>query len=532
MNNDNQNNNDTPVQPTVGTPSNTQASTTTGAQFDPQTGERLTNTTADASSVQRFTQSGSQGPTGNGGNGGGPTGPTGTGAGPQMDDQGPKRHKQHRGRQLVLIAAVAALVGGGVGGAAAYYGFSRTQGESLGVTDSSGTSGTTKVSNVSVKESSSATKAYAKVKAAVVSVINMQYASSSSNSSSSDWSEYFGNGGSDSGQSDGSSSNGSNSSGSSSSGTLEAESEGSGVIYEKKDGKAYIVTNNHVVSGEDKLQVILSDGTKLTAKLVGKDSTSDLAVLSVDGSKISTVASFGDSSDLQAGQTVLAIGSPLGSSYASSVTEGIISATKRTVDTDEDSAGGSTTKETVIQTDAAINSGNSGGALINLAGQVIGINSMKLSGETSSGATIEGMGFAIPSNEVVSIINQLVTKGKVTRPALGVEVENLSAISTTEQTKTLKLPSTVSNGVVIAGFTSGSNAQSAGLKKYDVITKIGSTKITDIADLRSALYKYSVGDTVKITFYRSGKLQTINMKLSQTQSELSSSSSSSSSSSK
>lgn len=462
----------------------------------------------------------------------------------QKPDQKPQ--KPHNGlKQTAIVAVVAAVIGGGVGGGAAYYGLKNAAESSLGVTSTSQKAGTTSVSNVSVKESSSSTTAAAKVKAAVVSVVNLQKAQSTS-SGLDDWSDYFGS--SDSGSSStygsdsdttsgattsGDSSSSSSSSSSSDSSDLEEYSEGSGVIYQKKDGKAYIVTNNHVVEDSDALEVILSDGTKLTAKKVGTDSTTDLAVLSISADKVTTVASFGDSSALQAGQTVLAIGSPLGSQYASSVTQGIVSATSRTVDVTDEDTNQTVGQETVIQTDAAINSGNSGGPLINLSGQVIGINSMKLSSSSSdsSTATIEGMGFAIPSNEVVSIINQLVENGKVVRPALGVEIRDLSSVTASQQKSVLKLPTSVTGGAVIAGFTSGSIAKSAGLSKYDVIVGIDSDKVTGVADLRTALYKHSVNDTVKITYYHEGTKKTTNVKLTETTDSLTSSDSSSSSSS-
>jgi serine protease Do len=441
----------------------------------------------------------------------------------QKPDQKPQ--KPHNGlKQTAIVAVVAAVVGGGVGGGAAYFGLKNTAESSLGVTSTTQKAGTTQVSNVSVKESSSSTTAAAKVKNAVVSVVNLQKAQSTS-SGLDDWSDYFGS--SDSSGSDASSSSASDSS------DLEEYSEGSGVIYQKKDGKAYIVTNNHVVEDSDALEVILSDGTKLTAKKVGTDATTDLAVLSISADKVTTVASFGDSSALQAGQTVLAIGSPLGSQYASSVTQGIVSATSRTVDVTDEDTNQTVGQETVIQTDAAINSGNSGGPLINLSGQVIGINSMKLSSSSSdsSTATIEGMGFAIPSNEVVSIINQLVENGKVVRPALGVEIRDLSSVTASQQSSVLKLPTSVTGGAVIAGFTSGSIAKSAGLSKYDVIVGIGSDKVSGIADLRTALYKHKVNDTVKITYYHQGTKKTTNVKLTETTDNLSSSDSSSTSSS-
>lgn len=412
--------------------------------------------------------------------------------------------------KTVIVAVVASLIGGGVGGGVAYYGFDHSG--NLGVTDTSNKAGTTKVSNVSVKQSDASQAAFSKVKGAVVSVINLQ---KQSNDDESTWGSLFG--GSDN----------SSSGSSKSSGQLTEYSEGSGVIYEKKDGSAYIVTNNHVISGSDKLEVILSDGTKLSASKVGADSVTDLAVLKINGAKVNTVASFGDSSKIAAGQTVLAIGSPLGTQYATSVTQGIISAKSRTVDTTDDN-GQTTGQATVIQTDAAINNGNSGGPLINLSGQIVGINSMKLSGSSDSSsdsATVEGMGFAIPSNEVVSIINQLVTNGKVVRPALGISAIDLDQVSADQQKSILKLPSSVTSGVVVAGYTKTSIAKSAGLKEYDVIVAIDGTKVTNMADLHTELYKHKVGDTVQVTYYRGSSKKTVSIKLTQTTDELQTSSS-------
>ncbi|KRM87200.1 S1C family serine protease [Lacticaseibacillus thailandensis] len=428
----------------------------------------------------------------------------------------PEANTRPKGNSLgktATIVVVAALIGGGAGGGLAYYGFSRMSADNMGVTSKSGTAGTTAVTKT--KTTSSASQAaFKKVKGAVVSVINLQKESSSTDSDNG-WGELFG-------ETSSSSSN-------SQSSTLTEYSEGSGVIYQKKDGYAYIVTNNHVVSGSDKLEVILSDGTKLTATKVGTDSVTDLAVLKINGSKVKSVASFGNSNKISAGQTVLAVGSPLGTQYATSVTQGIVSAKKRTVDVTDES-GNTTNEATVIQTDAAINNGNSGGPLINLSGQVIGITSMKLSGSSSSSsdsATIEGMGFAIPSDEVVSIINQLVKNGKVVRPALGISVVSLSDISSDQQSELLNTPRSLKSGVVVAGFTSSSIAKNAGLSKYDVIVGLDNTKITDVADLHTALYKHKIGDTVKITYYHGSTKKTVSLKLTQTDASLSTSTSSS-----
>ncbi|GEA95083.1 hypothetical protein WVI01_10060 [Weissella viridescens] len=217
---------------------------------------------------------------------------------------------------------------------------------------------------------------------------------------------------------------------------------------------------------------------------------------------------------MEPGQTALAIGSPLGSEYATSVTEGIISAPKREISA-ENEDGKSLGKATVIQTDAAINPGNSGGPLINLAGQVVGINSMKLSG-SGDGTSVEGMGFAIPANTVTKVISELEQNGKVTRPSLGISLVDLDNVSAQDQKDTLKLPADAS-GVVVMKVSNGSAAAAAGLKQYDVITKLDKTNVTDASSLRDALYQHKVGDKVQVSYYRDGKMQTTTVHLTKTQ---------------
>ncbi|WP_455646975.1 S1C family serine protease [Leuconostoc sp.] len=295
--------------------------------------------------------------------------------------------------------------------------------------------------------------------------------------------------------------------------SFQEASEGSGVIYKKSGDAAYVVTNNHVINGAAQIQVMLHDGQKVTATLVGKDAMTDLAVLKIAADKVTPTAAFGDSNKIQVGQKVLAIGSPLGSQYASSVTEGIISAKKRLVESsseDGQNYGGST----VIQTDAAINPGNSGGPLINFAGQVIGINSMKLS-SSASGTSVEGMGFAIPSNQVVDIVNKLVKYGQVTRPAIGIGLVELSAVTVDDQKSLLKIPDTVKGGVVVMSLTPNGPAAKAGIQKYDVITGIDGKTVTGQADLREELYKHDLNDTVTITYYHQAEKKTVKVKLTQ-----------------
>ena len=295
-------------------------------------------------------------------------------------------------------------------------------------------------------------------------------------------------------------------------GELATASEGSGVIYKNEGGYAYIVTNYHVIAKSQELEVLLADGTREKAELVGSDQWTDLAVIRIANTNVTTVAEFANSDDVQVGQTAIAIGSPLGSEFATSVTQGIVSATNRSVATDVDGDGQEDWVVTAIQTDAAINPGNSGGALINSAGQVIGINSMKI-----SKSSVEGMGFAIPSNEVVSIIKQLEENGKITRPALGISMVNLTSVNT-RVIQQMNLPADVKSGVVIAEVDSKGSAKAAGLQAYDVIVEMDGQKIEGIQNLRKVLYSHKVGDKMEVTYYRNGQKQTTTISLTETSS--------------
>lgn len=404
---------------------------------------------------------------------------------PQPAPQRPRK-KTMSLKKVFLVALVGGVLGGGIviGGCAVYNRYS-----SQAVTQDN-RKGKTVTSNIKVTETNQATKAFNKVKNAVVSV---EAYSSSDNSLDS----LFGN------------------FGGGKSAKETSESEGSGVIYKKTGNTAFIVTNNHVIAGANKVEVLMSNGKKLPATVVGHDAISDLAVLKINAQDVTEVASFGNSDDIQVGQTALAIGSPLGSEYATSLTEGIISAKKRMIDV-TNSQGVTTGQETVIQTDAAINPGNSGGPLINLAGQVIGINSMKLSSTgTGSGSStsVEGMGFAIPSNEVVSIINQLVANGKVIRPALGISLIDLANVPEEQQQSVLKLPSSVTGGIVVAKINDNSPLKGSGIQKGDVIVSLGGKKVTGLASLREALYAHKLGSTVEIGYYHDGQEKTTKIQL-------------------
>ena len=350
------------------------------------------------------------------------------------------------------------------------------------------TQNSTTITQTSVKNENSTTKAVDKVKDAVVSIIT--YSANSQNS-------LFGYGESDTDTN-----------------TEQVSSQGSGVIY-KKDGEyAYIVTNTHVINGANKLDIRLADGTKVPGEIVGTDTYSDIAVVKISSEKVSAVAEFGDSSQLTVGETAIAIGSPLGSEYANTVTQGIISSLNRTVSLKSEDGQAISTK--AIQTDTAINPGNSGGPLINIQGQVIGITSSKIA--TNGGTSVEGLGFAIPSNDAIKIIEQLEKNGKVTRPALGIQMVNLSNLSTTDLQK-LKLPDNITSGVAVRSVQPNMPANGH-LEKYDVITKVDGNPIASTTELQNALYSHSVGDEMTITYYRNGKEETTTIKLDKSTNDL------------
>lgn len=273
---------------------------------------------------------------------------------------------------------------------------------------------------------------------------------------------------------------------------------GSGVIYQKNNGSAYIVTNNHVIDGASEIKVQLHNSKQVDAKLIGKDALTDMAVLKINDSKGTKAIDFANSSKVKTGDSVFAMGNPLGLEFANSVTSGIISASERTIDT-QTSAGFN--KVNVLQTDAAINPGNSGGALVDINGNLVGINSMKIASEQ-----VEGIGFAIPSNEVKVTIKELVENGKIERPSIGIGLLNVSEIP--EQYKD-QLKTSRKDGVYIAKVE-GNN----GLKEGDIITQIDDKKVKEDTDVRSYLYaNKKPGDTVNLTVERNGKEQNIKVTL-------------------
>ncbi|WP_301285957.1 S1C family serine protease [Lysinibacillus endophyticus] len=286
---------------------------------------------------------------------------------------------------------------------------------------------------------------------------------------------------------------------------------GSGVIYKVEDGKAFVITNYHVVEGAKQLEVTLADGTKEEATLVGSDIWTDLAVVSIDSKNIETVAQFGDSETLKQGETVIAIGNPLGLDFYGSVTTGVISGKDRAVPVDLNGDGTEDWETEVLQTDAAINPGNSGGALINIAGDLVGINSMKI-----AESTIEGLGFSIPINTVIPIVEELERNGEVRRPTMGIGLLDLTDVPAFYQQQTLRLPEEVTTGVVVSEVVQGSPADKAGVKQYDVIVEMGGEKIENSIDLRQHLYNETdIGDTLPIKVYRQGKLVELQLTLTE-----------------
>lgn len=288
---------------------------------------------------------------------------------------------------------------------------------------------------------------------------------------------------------------------------------GSGVIYKQANDVVYIVTNHHVVEGATQLEVTLSNGTKVAAELRGSDVWTDLAVLEVKSNEIKgeMISEFGDSDALKIGEPVMAIGNPLGLQFSGSVTQGIISGVNRTVPVDINNDGIPDWQAEVIQTDAAINPGNSGGALVNIGGQIVGINSMKIAQES-----VEGIGFSIPINYVIPVIEDLEKFGEVRRPAMGVTLRNVSEIAAYHQQQTLKLPKDVRDGVMIESVVPNSPAGRAGLKELDVIVEMDGNKIEDVLQLRKYLYnEKNVGDSMTIKFYRNGKLSEATLKLAE-----------------
>lgn len=291
-----------------------------------------------------------------------------------------------------------------------------------------------------------------------------------------------------------------------------ALSTGTGFVYEKDDKYGYVLTNAHVITDSNNIQGTLSNNNTTKLTLLGKDSYTDLAVLKMDAKDVLGVASLGTSKNTKIGNTVFTVGSPMGSSYAGTVTKGILSGKERLIET---STSNSYSTETyivkVIQTDAAISPGNSGGPLVNLAGDVIGITSLKL-----VDTQVEGMGFAIPIEDALTYVDALEKGEEIKRPIVGVQIIDLTNPYLLYRSG-IKVDSSIKSGVVLVNVKDDYPAEEAGLKAGDVITKVGSEKVTTVAQFKYELYKHKIDDTIEITYIRNGKEHTTKVKLTKSE---------------
>ena len=280
---------------------------------------------------------------------------------------------------------------------------------------------------------------------------------------------------------------------------------GTGFVYKTDDEYGYILTNHHVIADARTIEVTNMQEVTVEATLLGSDEYVDLAVLRVDKDFVLQVATLGDSTGMEIGDTVFAVGTPVDVKYYGTVTKGIISGINRTVNVTLDN--GDDFMMEVLQTNTAINPGNSGGPLVNMQGEVIGINTLKLVEDE-----IEGMGFAIPIEMATSVLDKLESGQEIERPLLGVsmiDANNQYALFSYK----VYLDKDYTKGVVVVDVENGSPAATAGFKKDDVILKIDDVEIEDSTHLRYILYKYSIGDTIKIEYERDGKVQTAEVKL-------------------
>ncbi|MFC5529558.1 S1C family serine protease [Cohnella yongneupensis] len=344
-----------------------------------------------------------------------------------------------------------------------------------------------------------------KVRPAVVSIINMTNQAMAQQDDSADWTdeEYI----------------------------PENASLGSGVIFKKEDDKAYIITNAHVIQDAAEVEAVLVNGERKAATIVGKDVVTDLAVLSVDAEGIDTVVEIGDSDKLRVGEMVIAIGNPLG--FGDSLTQGIVSSTHRVIPVSLNQDGNYDWEQEVIQTDAAINAGNSGGALIDLNGKLVGINSMKV-----AEYGVEGIGFAIPIDDAMPILGTLLESGKISRPYIGVYsmdlalyLDNQNAASQDEENADQtdegdlgvdeanpNVPKDVKDGIIV--LEAVGPAKDAGLEFNDVIVALDGHPIKSTIDLRKYLYKSKkIGESLEVTYYRDGEKSTLTVQLAEKEDE-------------
>jgi len=283
-------------------------------------------------------------------------------------------------------------------------------------------------------------------------------------------------------------------------------SSGTGFVYKEDGNTAYVMTNNHVIASGDSAKIIFSDGTEAETKILGGDTYADIAVLTTSTKGIKQVATIGDTDTLRLGDTTFAVGAPLGDTYSGTVTKGILSGKDRLVAV---SFSGTTSDYymKVLQTDAALNPGNSGGPLCNINGEVIGVTSLKLTQEKISATStysVEGMGFAIPIEDALYYAEIIETGEAVKRPYVGISMLDITDSYYLWQAG-LTIPDGVTKGVAILEVVSSSPAEKSGLQKGDIIIKLENEKIESVAELRYELYKHNPGETIKLVYNRNGK---------------------------
>lgn len=287
----------------------------------------------------------------------------------------------------------------------------------------------------------------------------------------------------------------------------EEQSTGTGFIYKKDDKYGYVITNQHVVSGADKVVLVLSNDEEIEGKVLGGDEYLDLAVIRISKDKVPQIVEIGSSEDMKLGDTVFTVGSPMGYDYRGTVTSGILSGKDRLVSVSVSNSSSNDWVMKVLQIDAAINPGNSGGPLVNASGKVIGINSMKLVQNE-----IEGMGFAIPIEIAMAHISELEKGTKIEWPLLGISMANISDTALLYRNSII-VDKNIKEGVVVVDIAKNSGASKSDLKSGDVIIKLNGEKVKDTAYLRYELYKNKPGDTIEITYIRDGKENTTKIKL-------------------
>ena len=286
------------------------------------------------------------------------------------------------------------------------------------------------------------------------------------------------------------------------------EDTGTGFIYKKDAKYGYILTNEHVISKSDEVKVITSKDEEVTVKVLGKDEYLDLAVLRIEKKYVSLVAKTSSSKEVNLGDTIFTVGSPLGTDYRGSVTSGVLSGKDRLVSLSVDSSDENDWRMRVLQVDASVNPGNSGGPLLNVEGEVIGICSLKLVDNN-----IEGMSFAIPIEYALSHVDYLEKGKKIEWPVLGIDMINVTDTAKLLRSN-ISIDKNIKEGVAVEKIKEKSAATKSNLKKGDIITQINGIKIKDIAYLKYELYRYKAGDTIEVTFTRNGKEKSTKVVLS------------------